>query len=214
MCVTVRAPDALRTVGGSSGGWPRKLPVDLRRPPIADLERHGYRASRRSSPDTIFSSERPSAPEPAGFLKPVIEGRPQRRRGCSSPTRCSRGFGRPWVARGGGSKRHDIVPDIVTIGKTHGQRNPGGRRDLPNRKLLTEFGRNIRYFNTFGGKLSVDRRGASGAGRDLTTRSSSTTGGYGRSLHDVPEIAALARQLPAGSREVRRGGAVRRCRTS
>ena len=49
-----------------------------------------------------------------------------------------------------GFQRHGIVPDIVTIGKPMGNGIPVAAA-IFKPELLVEFGKNIRYFNTFGG---------------------------------------------------------------
>ena len=141
---TVRAPDALRTVGGAQA-VAAQLQSDLRAA-IADLERHGYRLAAFVA-DTIFSSDGVCA-EPAGFLKPVIED-VHSAGGVFIADEVQPGFGRlgsSWW----GFQRHDIVPDIVTIGKPMGNGIPVAAA-IFRPELLTEFGRNIRYFNTFGG---------------------------------------------------------------
>jgi 4-aminobutyrate aminotransferase-like enzyme len=49
-----------------------------------------------------------------------------------------------------GFARHGLVPDLVTMGKPMGNGHPvAGMAARP--KLLAEFGRRSRYFNTFGG---------------------------------------------------------------
>jgi 4-aminobutyrate aminotransferase-like enzyme len=49
-----------------------------------------------------------------------------------------------------GFSRHDVVPDIVTMGKPMGNGVPiSGVVFRP--KVCEEFGRNVRYFNTFAG---------------------------------------------------------------
>jgi 4-aminobutyrate aminotransferase-like enzyme len=60
----------------------------------------------------------------------------------------------PGFARTGdamwGFQRHGIVPDLVVMGKPMGNGMPiAGMAARPG--LLAEFGRKIRYFNTFGG---------------------------------------------------------------
>ena len=49
-----------------------------------------------------------------------------------------------------GFQRHDVLPDIVTLGKPMGNGLPiGGVIARPD--VLEKFGRTARYFNTFGG---------------------------------------------------------------
>jgi 4-aminobutyrate aminotransferase-like enzyme len=54
--------------------------------------------------------------------------------------------GRHWW----GFQRHGVVPDIMTTGKPMGNGIPIAAAAF-RPELLVEFGRNIRYFNTFGG---------------------------------------------------------------
>src|SRR4030095_12857790 len=49
-----------------------------------------------------------------------------------------------------GFQRHGIIPDIVTMGKPMGNGIPIAAAVFKP-ELLQEFGKNIRYFNTFGG---------------------------------------------------------------
>ena len=97
--------------------------------------------------DSILSSDGVHA-DPAGFL--------------ASAARVVREAGGLWIAdevqpgfgRLGSSwwgfERHGFVPDLVALGKPMGNGIPigavVGREDV-----MTAFGRDIRYFNTFGG---------------------------------------------------------------
>ena len=59
------------------------------------------------------------------------------------------GFGRTGDAMWG-FQRHGVVPDMVTVGKPMGNGHPvAGMIARP--EVLQEFGRKMRYFNTFGG---------------------------------------------------------------
>lgn len=97
--------------------------------------------------DTIFSSDGVFA-DPPGFLRPAVEA--VRAAGALFiADEVQPGFGRcggqMW-----GFARHDIVPDLVTMGKPMGNGHPvAGMAARP--ELLAEFGRRSRYFNTFGG---------------------------------------------------------------
>lgn len=97
--------------------------------------------------DTIFSSDGIYA-DPAGFLKPALE-MVHGAGGLFIADEVQPGFGR---TGGGlwGFSRHDIVPDIVTLGKPMGNGFPmGGVVTRPD--LLAAFCEETGYFNTFGG---------------------------------------------------------------
>ena len=97
--------------------------------------------------DTIFSSDGVFA-DPPGFLRPAVEA--VRAAGALFiADEVQPGFGR---CGGGmwGFARHDLVPDLITMGKPMGNGHPvAGMAARP--ELLAEFGRRSRYFNTFGG---------------------------------------------------------------
>lgn len=112
---------------------------------IEDLKRHGYKPAALLV-DTIFSSDG-VRPDPAGFLKPAAQAI-REAGGVFIADEVQAGFGRT----GGmwGFSRHDVLPDIVTLGKPMGNGYPiGGVVTSP--ELTATFGRNVRYFNTFGG---------------------------------------------------------------
>jgi len=96
--------------------------------------------------DSIFSSDG-IIPDPIGFLRPVAEA-VRAAGGLLIADEVQAGFGRT----GGmwGFQRHRLEPDLVTMGKPMGNGMPvaavAGRAEL-----LDRFGREIRYFNTFGG---------------------------------------------------------------
>jgi 4-aminobutyrate aminotransferase-like enzyme len=112
----------------------------------ADLQRHGYGIAAFIA-DTIFSSDGIYA-DPAGFLQPVVEA-VHDAGGLFIADEVQPGFGRTgrhWW----GFQRHGLVPDIMTTGKPMGNGIPIAAAAF-RPELLVEFGRNIRYFNTFGG---------------------------------------------------------------
>jgi 4-aminobutyrate aminotransferase-like enzyme len=139
---TISAPDRLRH-GGID------LITHMRseiREAIADLERHGFGVAAFIA-DMIFSSDGIYA-DPAGFLQPVIE-EVHNAGGLFIADEVQPGFGRTgehWW----GFQRHNLVPDIMTTGKPMGNGTPVAAAAF-RPELLEEFGRNIRYFNTFGG---------------------------------------------------------------
>lgn len=137
----VGAPDALRTEGDLG----EILGAQVREA-IADLHRHGYGLSAFIA-DTIFSSDGVYA-DPVGFLRPVIE-EVHAAGGLFIADEVQPGFGRTGSSWWG-FQRHGIVPDIVTMGKQMGNGIPIAATVF-RPELLVEFGRNIRYFNTFGG---------------------------------------------------------------
>jgi 4-aminobutyrate aminotransferase-like enzyme len=113
---------------------------------IADLHRHGVGLAAFIA-DSIFSSDGVFA-GPTGFLRPIIE-EVHAAGGLYIADEVQPGFGRTgqeWW----GFQRHGIVPDIVTIGKPMGNGIPVAA-GIFKPELLVEFGKNIRYFNTFGG---------------------------------------------------------------
>jgi 4-aminobutyrate aminotransferase-like enzyme len=140
----IDAPDALRYSSDQVS-----LEDHLRthvRAAIADLHRHGIGVAAFIA-DSIFSSDGVFA-GPTGFLRPIIE-EVHAAGGLYVADEVQPGFGRTgqeWW----GFQRHGIVPDIVTIGKPMGNGIPVAAA-IFEPELLVEFGKNIRYFNTFGG---------------------------------------------------------------
>ena len=97
--------------------------------------------------DTIFSSEGVIA-GPRGFLKPAVEC-VRAAGGLFIADEVQSGFGRLGEAMWG-FQRHDVIPDLVTLGKPMGNGHPIAA--LVGRPgLLADFARRRHYFNTFGG---------------------------------------------------------------
>jgi 4-aminobutyrate aminotransferase-like enzyme len=96
--------------------------------------------------DTIFSSDG-VLPDPAGFLKPVVEA-VHAAGALFIADEVQPGFGR--CGQMWGFARHGIVPDLVTMGKPMGNGHPVAAV-AARPELLAEFGARSRYFNTFGG---------------------------------------------------------------
>jgi 4-aminobutyrate aminotransferase-like enzyme len=139
----IDAPDALRFANqGSLDDHMR----DQVRAAIADLQRHGVGVAAFIA-DSIFSSDG-VFDGPAGFLRPIIE-EVHAAGGLYVADEVQPGFGRTGEAWWG-FQRHGIVPDIVTMGKPMGNGIPISAAVFKP-ELLVEFGKNIRYFNTFGG---------------------------------------------------------------
>jgi 4-aminobutyrate aminotransferase-like enzyme len=140
----IDAPDALR-YSSDQVSLENHLRTHVRAA-IADLHRHGIGVAAFIA-DSIFSSDGVFA-GPTGFLRPIIE-EVHAAGGLYVADEVQPGFGRTgqeWW----GFQRHGIVPDIVTIGKPMGNGIPVAAA-IFEPELLVEFGKNIRYFNTFGG---------------------------------------------------------------
>jgi 4-aminobutyrate aminotransferase-like enzyme len=113
---------------------------------IEDMRSHGIRPAALIV-DTIFSSDGVFS-DPAGFLKPAVE-EIRKAGGIFIADEVQPGFGRTGEAMWG-FQRHGIAPDIVTLGKPMGNGHPvAGMVAKP--EVLDEFGKRVRYFNTFGG---------------------------------------------------------------
>jgi 4-aminobutyrate aminotransferase-like enzyme len=113
---------------------------------IDDLKRHGIKPAMLIV-DTIFSSDGVIA-DPPGFLKSAVAAIRQAG-GIFVADEVQPGFGRTGDALWG-FLRHGVVPDLVTIGKPMGNGYPmAGLIARP--EIIADFGRNARYFNTFGG---------------------------------------------------------------
>lgn len=113
---------------------------------VDDLNRHGVGLAAFIA-DSIFSSDGVLS-DPRGLLWPVVD-EVHRAGGLYIADEVQPGFGRTGACWWG-FQRHGIEPDIVTIGKPMGNGMPIAAAVF-RPDLLVEFGRNIRYFNTFGG---------------------------------------------------------------
>ncbi|MGX9901138.1 aspartate aminotransferase family protein [Arthrobacter sp. SA17] len=140
----IDAPDALRFTS-DQGSLEDHLRNQIRAA-IADLHRHGIGLAAFIA-DSIFSSDGIFA-GPTGFLRPIIE-EVHAAGGLCIADEVQPGFGRTGT-EWWGFQRHGITPDIVTIGKPMGNGIPVAAA-IFKPELLIEFGKNIRYFNTFGG---------------------------------------------------------------
>ena len=139
---TVPAPDSYRIAPGQLS----QVFADGVREAIADLKVQGLRPAALMV-DTVFSSDGIFT-DPAGFLAEAVDA-----------VRQAGGLFiadevQPGLARTGdsfwGFQRHGVVPDIVTMGKPLGAGHPlAGLAVTP--EVLAAFGRECRYFNTFGG---------------------------------------------------------------
>lgn len=113
---------------------------------IKDLERRGEGLAAFIV-DSLFSSDGVYA-DPAGLLAPVAEVVRQAG-GLFVADEVQSGFGRSGD-RFWGYQRHGLQPDIVTMGKPMGNGFPVAAT-LVAPEIVTGFGRDMRYFNTFGG---------------------------------------------------------------
>jgi 4-aminobutyrate aminotransferase-like enzyme len=113
---------------------------------IDDLERDGYKLAAlitdcAHTSDGIFT-------DPVGYMKAVVE-EVHAAGGVYIADEVQAGFARLGDSMWGFS-RHGVLPDIVTMGKPMGNGVPiSGVVFRP--EVSDEFGRNIRYFNTFAG---------------------------------------------------------------
>lgn len=113
---------------------------------IADLRRHGIRPAMLIL-DSVFTSDG-LLPDPPGFLRGAAAAIRQAG-GLFVADEVQPGFGRTgqhmW-----GFQRHDVIPDIVTMGKPMGNGQPIAGL-LVTQDAVARFGRDSRYFNTFAG---------------------------------------------------------------
>jgi 4-aminobutyrate aminotransferase-like enzyme len=139
---TVRAPDGYlndRASVGAAFAQEVQWAID-------DMHRHGIRPAALIV-DTIFSSDGVYA-DPPGFLEEAVEVM-RRAGGVFIADEVQAGFARTGSGMWG-FQRHGLVPDIVTMGKPMGNGHPiSGLVAKP--EVIEAFGREARYFNTFGG---------------------------------------------------------------
>ncbi|HQS68049.1 MAG: aspartate aminotransferase family protein [Novosphingobium sp. 28-62-57] len=113
---------------------------------IADLKRHGIKPAMLIV-DSVFTSDG-ILPDPAGFLQGAVQAIKDAG-GLFVADEVQPGFGRTgehmW-----GFQRHNVVPDIVTMGKPMGNGQPIAGL-LVTHDAVAQFGRDSRYFNTFAG---------------------------------------------------------------
>jgi 4-aminobutyrate aminotransferase-like enzyme len=139
---TVPAPDSYRIALGELG---REFANGVREA-IADLKAHGMRPAALMV-DTVFSSDGIFT-DPPGFMAEAVDA-VREAGGLFIADEVQPGLGRTGDAFWG-FQRHGVVPDIVTMGKPLGSGHPlAGLAVRP--EVLAAFGRECRYFNTFGG---------------------------------------------------------------
>jgi 4-aminobutyrate aminotransferase-like enzyme len=113
---------------------------------IADLERNGIKFAALLV-DSIFSSDGVYA-DPPGFLAEAA-ATAHRANGMFIADEVQPGFARTGTAWWG-FQRHDLLPDIVTMGKPMGNGYPIGAV-VTRPEILSAFCETVGYFNTFGG---------------------------------------------------------------
>ncbi|MEB8389394.1 aminotransferase class III-fold pyridoxal phosphate-dependent enzyme [Rhodobacteraceae bacterium KMM 6894] len=138
---TVPAPDAYRQGEDMAANFATAVEGAF-----ADLKRHGIKPALFIC-DGIFASDG-VFDGPRGFLKGAVDAA-HAAGAVYIADEVQSGFGRTGDALWG-FQRHDVVPDLVTMGKPMGNGYPvAGVAVRP--ALVEEFGRKARYFNTFGG---------------------------------------------------------------
>lgn len=137
----VRAPDSFRAEGDTGAQFTAAVEHA-----IADLARHGMKPAMIIF-DTIFSSDGVLS-DPPGFIAGAVAA-VQDAGGLFVADEVQPGFGRTGDTMWG-FQRHNVQADMVTLGKPMGNGMPIAGL-IANPDLLEEFGKNARYFNTFGG---------------------------------------------------------------
>ena len=138
----VPSPDTYRVDTDNMGEWLALRVTEQ----IRDLERRNQSLAAFVA-DSLFSSDGVFVHDP-GILEPVLKV--VREAGglfVADEVQC--GFARTgshmW-----GYQRHNVVPDIISMGKPMGNGYPvAGIAVQPN--VVADFGHDMRYFNTFGG---------------------------------------------------------------
>jgi 4-aminobutyrate aminotransferase-like enzyme len=138
----VPAPDSYRPAAEDLGTWWAARFAEQ----IADLERHGE-GPAAVIVDSLFSSDGIYA-QPTDLLRPVAEV-VHRPGGLLIADEVQSGFARSGE-RFWGYQRHGADPDIVTMGKPMGNGFPVAAVAMTD-EVVAGFGRDTRYFNTFGG---------------------------------------------------------------
>jgi 4-aminobutyrate aminotransferase-like enzyme len=128
------------------GGTMTEHMRDQVRGAIDDLERHGYRLAAlitdsAHSSDGIFT-------DPVGYMHSVV-AEVHAAGGVYIADEVQSGFARLGDSMWGFS-RHGVLPDIVTMGKPMGNGVPISGVVFRS-EVAEEFGRSVRYFNTFAG---------------------------------------------------------------
>src|SRR5258708_383994 len=158
-----------------------------------DLRAHGVKLAAFLA-DSLLSSDG-VIPDPPGFLR-AAQRVVRQAGGLYIADEVQAGFGRTgshmW-----GYQRHGLAPDIVTMGKPMGNGLPIAGL-VARHEVLDDFGRKVRYFNTFGGDPVCIA--AAGAVLDVVQdeglqANAPAAGAYLRAA--VPRLAAGVPRLPA-----------------
>jgi 4-aminobutyrate aminotransferase-like enzyme len=139
--VTVPAPDGFQATGDIA----TKFAADVH-DAIASLATKGMKPAALLV-DTLFSSDGIFS-DPQGFLAPAV-AEIRKAGGLFIADEVQPGFGRTGTGMWGFA-RHRLVPDIVTMGKPMGGGHPVAAMACK-AEVIAAFGRDARYFNTFGG---------------------------------------------------------------
>lgn len=141
---TIPAPDAYE-MGADADEVARRMAHHVATG-IATLRERGYGVAALVL-DTAFSSDG-ILPSPTTWIAPACEA-VRNAGGLFIADEVQAGFAR--LGEGlWGFARHQVVPDIVTMGKSMGNGYPVAAAVF-RPELLEEFGPAVRYFNTFGG---------------------------------------------------------------
>jgi 4-aminobutyrate aminotransferase-like enzyme len=148
----VDAPDVRRVPEGNDlGAW---FAADVQRA-IDDLASAGITFAALIV-DSIFASDGVFA-DPRGFLTPAVEVA-RRAGGVYIADEVQPGFGRTGSAMWGFSRHSSpaapLVPDLVCVGKPMGNGYPVAAT-MMRPEVMEKFGRDMRYFNTFGGNATA-----------------------------------------------------------
>lgn len=138
----VPAPDSYRITSEHMGKWLAGKVQEQ----IDDLERHGNGLAAFIA-DSLFTSDGIYS-HPVDVLKPVIDV-VHKAGGIFISDEVQCGFARTGEKMWG-YQRHGIDPDIVTLGKPMGNGYPVAGIGVRS-EIVADFGRDMRYFNTFGG---------------------------------------------------------------
>ncbi|HEY0218159.1 MAG TPA: aspartate aminotransferase family protein [Afipia sp.] len=138
----VPAPDSYRVPRDNMGQWMARHVAAQ----IDDLERRGEGVAAFIA-DSVFSSDGIYT-DPTNLLGPVREV-VRAAGGLFIADEVQSGFARSGEKMWG-FQRHNVLPDIVTMGKPMGNGFPVAAVAL-SPGIVDDFGRDTRYFNTFGG---------------------------------------------------------------
>lgn len=123
----------------------RRLFGEYTRTAVADLRAHGMELAALIL-DSAFSSDGVFV-DPPGFINDAVDV-VRKAGGIFIADEVQAGFGR--LGAMWGFERHEIVPDIVTLGKPMGNGHPVAAV-VASKPIVEAFARQSRYFNTFGG---------------------------------------------------------------